>query len=75
MDGTSTDLGETGLRWYCGRIACHTVGDARELIWLLLDRGGDLDLARPNEGNWSAPSAREAASRRPNTWFLKAVEE
>jgi hypothetical protein len=61
----------TPLCW----IACHTVGDAKDLIWLLLDRGGDLDLARPNEGNWSAPSAREAASRRPNTRFLKALEE
>jgi hypothetical protein len=61
----------TPLCW----IACRSVGDAKDLIWLLLDRGGDLDLARPNEGNWSAPSAREAASRRPNTRFLKAVEE
>lgn len=56
-------------------IACHQVGDARDLIWLLLNRGGDLDLARPNEGNWSAPNAREAALRRPSTWFQKAVEE
>lgn len=61
----------TPLCW----IACHPVGDARDLIWLLLDRGGDLDLACPNEGNWSAPSAREAALRRPSTRFLKAVEE
>lgn len=61
----------TPLCW----IACHTVRDARKLIWLLLDRGGDLDLARPDEGNWSAPSAREAALRHPNTGFLKAVEE
>lgn len=36
--------------------ACHSVGDAKDLIWLLLDWSGDLDLARPNEGNWSAPS-------------------
>lgn len=56
-------------------IACHSVGDARDLIWLLLDRGGALDLARPNEGNRSAPSARKAALRRRGTRFLKAVEE
>lgn len=61
----------TPLCW----IACHATGDAKDLIWLLLDRGGDLDLARPDEGNWSAPSAREAASRRSDTRFLKAVEE
>lgn len=36
---------------------------------------GDPDLARPNEGNWSASNAREAALRRPSTRFLKAVEE
>ena len=61
----------TPLCW----IACHSRGDARDLIWFLLDRGGDLDLARPNEGNWNAPSAREAAARSRDTRFLKAVEE
>lgn len=61
----------TPLCW----IACHSVGDAKDLIWLFLDRGGDLDLARPNEGNWSAQSAREAASRLHDSRFLEAVEE
>ena len=61
----------TPLCW----IACHSVGDTKDLIWLLLDRRGHLDLARPNEGNWSAPGAREAASQLHNSRFLEAVEE
>lgn len=65
----------TPLCW----IACHMRGDARELIWCLLERGGDpnLDLSIDNSsgGTWSAPSALDAATRNNSQRFLQIVEE
>lgn len=54
-------------------IACHPQTDATEVTWLLLDHGGDPDLAGPLGSG--VPSALEAASYWSNNFFLQAVEE
>jgi hypothetical protein len=49
----------------------------RNLVRLLLDRGGDLDLTGPRPDWYSLviPSACESAQRGPNVHFLNAVAE
>jgi hypothetical protein len=62
----------TPLCW----VACHTESDGvRDLVRLLLDRGGDLDLAGPHLYGSQVPSARQGAQQRPNLPFLKVVAE
>jgi len=62
----------TPLCW----VACHTNSDGvRDLVRLLLDRGGDLDLAGPLLWGSQVPSAREAARQRSNLPFLKVIAE
>ena len=62
----------TPLCW----VACHTNSDGvRDLVRLLLDRGGDLDLAGPLLWGPQVPSAREGAQQRPNLPLLEAVAE
>lgn len=62
----------TPLCW----VSCHTNSDGvRDLARLLLDRGGDLDLAGPLFWGSQVPSAREAAQKRPNLPFLDAIAE
>lgn len=56
--------------------ACHTRSDGvRDLVRILLDRGGDLDLAGPVLWGSQVPSAREGAQKRQNIHFLEAVAE
>lgn len=55
-------------------IACYPTGAAAQLIWLLLDKGGDLHLAGPSSGVLEVPSALEAAVQRKNTSFIQAVK-
>jgi hypothetical protein len=59
----------TPLCW----IACHKHRGARELVRFLLDRGGDVDLAGPREDGLEIPSARMAAMRGHNSYFLDLV--
>lgn len=61
----------TPLCW----LACNPVGDARDLIWLLLDRGGDVNLAGPSWEYYSIPSALDAATQSRDKRFLEAVKE
>jgi ankyrin repeat protein len=62
----------TPLCW----VACHTNSDGvRDLVRLLLDRGGDLDLAGPSLWGSQVPSAREGAQQRSNLPVLEAVAE
>lgn len=62
----------TPLCW----LACRTNDDGvRELVRLLLDRGGDVDLSGPTIDNVRVQSAREGAQQRPNRPFLDAVAE
>jgi len=62
----------TPLCW----VACHTNSDGvRDLVRLLLDRGGGLDLAGPILWGSQVPSAREAAQQRANSPFVKVVAE
>ena len=62
----------TPLCW----VACHTESDGvKDLVRLLLDRGGDLDLAGPLLYGSQVPSARQGAQQRPNLPFLKVVAE
>jgi hypothetical protein len=61
----------TPLCW----IACHKHRGARELVRFLLDRGGDVDLAGPREDGLEIPSARMAAMRGHNSYFLDLVAE
>lgn len=55
-------------------ITCYPKGDATELIWLLLARGGDPYLAGPQLDDYKISSAYEAATERQNTSFLRALE-
>lgn len=55
-------------------IACYPKGDATELIWLLLARGGDPYLAGPQLDDFKISSAFEAATERKNASFLRALE-
>ena len=55
-------------------VACYPKGDATELIWLLLERGGDPHLAGPQIDDFKISSAHEAATERQNTSFLRALE-
>jgi hypothetical protein len=61
----------TPLCW----IACYQYREAKELVCFQLDRGGDLDLARPDDGHWSALSARDSALQHQTTYFLRSVKE
>ena len=77
----SGSICSTPLRW----IACHPRGvNLKELVWLLLDHGGDMDLSY----EWTisgnnvevVQSARQTAERSPstrefNSLFWEAVEE
>lgn len=77
----SGSLCSTPLCW----IACHPRGsNVKELIWLLLDHGGDLDLSfefTDSHNNVRLfQSARQAAkeslwTRQSNPMFLEAVRE
>lgn len=70
----SGSICSTPLCW----LACHTNDNGvRDLVRLLLDRGGDLDLTgpRPDYQGVVIPSAREIVQRRPNQLFLDAVAE
>lgn len=55
-------------------IACYPKGDATELIWLLLARGGDPHLAGLQLDDFKISSAYEVAVDRQNTSFLRALE-
>ena len=61
----------TPLCW----IACHKVRGARELVRFLLDRGDDVDLAGPTDDGVEIQSARTAAMRGRNSYFLDLVAE
>jgi len=62
----------TPLCW----VACHGRSDGvRDLVRLLLDRGGDLDLAGPVLWGSHVLSARESAQKRQNLHFLNAVAD
>ena len=55
-------------------IACYPKGDAAELIWLLLAKGGDPHLVGPQFDDWKISSAYEAATERQNASFLRALK-
>jgi hypothetical protein len=55
-------------------ITCYPEGDATQLIWFLLERGGDPNLVGPSFDTFTAPSALQAAVQFQNTTFLKAVK-
>lgn len=55
-------------------IACYPKGDAKELIWLLLERGDDPYLEGPSTDSFKIPSAFEAATDYQNKPFLSALE-
>lgn len=62
----------TPLCW----VACHAVrnADPTQLIWLLLERGGDPYLAGPTVEGLRIPSAFEAAVKGNNALFIRVVE-
>lgn len=57
------------------RIACLPKNDPKELIWLLLDYGGDPNRGGVPEAPSFATSAFEGAKLFRNTRFIEAVEE
>lgn len=61
----------TPLCW----LVCNPIGDAREPIWLLLDRGGDVSLQGPSYEHYSIPSALDAGTESHDKRFLEAVKE
>jgi hypothetical protein len=86
IDVIGCDVNSVSYGTYCGSgshcstplcwVACHTNSDGvRDLARLLLDRGGDLDLAGPLLWGSEVPSAREAAQQRANSPFLKVIAE
>lgn len=57
------------------RVACLPKNDPKELIWLLLDRGADLNRGGPPGSPSFITSAAEGAKKWQNTRFIEAVEE
>jgi hypothetical protein len=55
-------------------IACYPKGDATQLIWLLLERGGDPHLVGPSDDKLAVLSVLQAAVQSRNITFLNAVD-